>query len=366
MWFLVVKLWLFLLLANLTKGLGKSIHGTAAVPGSTGVFYKPSGWLKSHKMSLPVAWSPRDLVEDPLFHTLDEHCPAEFRQPRGQPRIVPVDKRVDLSHACARMRLHPDVYIHPFWCKQTVDKEESFCSGRQVAWSIVRVLPQDLVRTIAAHGGLNKTELALRLEEELMVGDTGTRHYQLLWLEKNSIAMTEVCWPRRPGFSPGQFIDVMGYMSALLTDPKTISAQVPLRFMDFPPGPIRQDVYHQLDWKSYHTYPLLTLLRSEFIAPAAYIGTSEARNEIDKWSGALGRVLLATLDPDNGYSCPPEKTCFTKAVTSCNLPIVPGTARDVLRLFAIALELRIPLVVGWETAQGAIPDGIWLLIYKSP
>ncbi|PHH81436.1 hypothetical protein CDD82_783 [Ophiocordyceps australis] len=364
MWFLAAKLWLLLFLANLTNGQTALNNDTAATDASLDID-KDAKWLSTPKIGIPGFWSSKELADDSLMHELDQHCPADFRLPKNHPLFVALDQRVELSHACAPMRLYPGIHIHAFWCRKKVDKKESFCLGRQVAWSIVRVLPTDLVRTIAAHGGMNTTELIARIEDDLTRGSDDTRHYQLLWLERNSKDRAQVCWPRRPGFTPEQFTDVLGYLSAMLTMPETIGAAAPKRFMDFPPGPVRQDVYHQIDWKSCHSSSLLTLIRTEFLRPGAYIGTSAARDEIDKWSGVVGRALLATLFEDDYYDCPRDRDCFAGAATNCNLPIKPDSAKDMLRLFTIALELRMPLTISWHSAKGPRPPGIWVMIYRA-
>ncbi|PFH61725.1 hypothetical protein XA68_16446 [Ophiocordyceps unilateralis] len=321
----------------------------------------PVAWGALGPPMVPATWGPNSAVHYARYKQLDQICPHDWRRQPAKP--LAVGKPICLTHICAPMQRNNTQSGYIFECGNTGLATIPMCGPDGVAHLIRTVLPEDLLRTISVFGGLNADELEQRVKQDLWGTDDVARFLQLKWIGDKARKGSIVCWPQKPGFTPDQFTDIFGYFGALFTNPETIANAVPERVMEYPPGHISKKSYHLLDSRSFRGVTLYSHLQT-FLATRSNTGTRALRDMVDRWSGALGRVLLASLLSDAAYDCPKGRQCLKAEDTDCNLPISPDGSLDVIRIFMMTLDLRIPLVISWREAVGSRPVGIWLLIYR--
>ncbi|PHH63835.1 hypothetical protein CDD81_5392 [Ophiocordyceps australis] len=322
-----------------------------------------TGSLQSGPAVSPPRWPLSDLDDNPIYHALDNQCPEEARQLLGHPLFLALHKRIELSHICAPMRAIPAGREETLDCQPMAMKARDWCDAWDVSDTVSSILPVDMLRTIHAHGNLTQKAFERALKDDLRLGIPGTRIFQMKWFKAMAKRSMTVCWPQRPGFTPNQFLDIYGYLGALLVNSSTLHLAVPERFMNYPPGYPNRNSFHLLDWRSYHPALLSQLIQSQSWHRQGKLAYN-LRNTVDRWSGAVGRVLFQAMDADAPRNCPPGVGCLDEAATSCNTPIVPRRVEDIFRIFLVALQLKLPLVVSWKEASGPRPPGVWIILYR--
>ncbi|PHH77505.1 hypothetical protein CDD80_527 [Ophiocordyceps camponoti-rufipedis] len=319
-------------------------------------------WSAHSTVLIPVTWMPEYFAHDAKFRRLKANCPSAWSIPAKKPLIM-ASKRVPsmrMMHDCAPMRLSGSAYN--FDCSELHLRYSMWCQPVNVATVVRDALPEEMLKMMLEVHGIDSNEVWRRIFKDLQKTDAQkTRLHQLRWIGDASEAGTLVCWPRQPGFEPEQFQNFFGYLGGLFTNPKTLLDAVPQRVMEYPPGHINKSVYHQLDWRSYRGVPLQFQLSASLgIVPT----TAKLRAVVDKWSGALGRVILASLITVR-YQCPSGLKCQEDDDKDCSLPIKPTSSANVLSNFMMALALRMPFVISWEEAEGSRPPGLWVVVHQT-
>ncbi|KAF4589171.1 hypothetical protein GQ602_003060 [Ophiocordyceps camponoti-floridani] len=319
-------------------------------------------WSAHSTALIPLTWIPEYFAHDAEFRRLKSSCPSAWSQPAKKPLMLR-SKRVPsmrMAHDCAPMRLSGGAYN--FDCSELHIRYSLWCQPVDVATAVRDALPEEMLRMMLELHGMDSGEVWHRIFKDLLEKDAKkTRLYQLRWLGDAAEAGTVVCWPRNPGFKPEQFQNFFGYLGGLFTNPKTLLDAVPQRVMEYPPGHINKSVYHQLDWRSYRGVTLTVQVSASLgIVPT----TAKLRSVVDKWSGALGRVILASLITVS-YQCPPGLKCREHGDRDCTLPIKPTSSANVLKNFMMALALKMPFVVSWQEAEGPRPPGLWVVVHQT-
>ncbi|PHH68270.1 hypothetical protein CDD82_684 [Ophiocordyceps australis] len=274
-----------------------------------------------------------------------------------------MNKRIEIHHICGKMRPLPPGHEFALDCQPTAPNPDDWCEKYRVTETIMAILPEEMLEMIYENSTFDAKTFEIALAQDVAVGIPGTRSFQMAWLRDAANEQMTVCWPDNPGFTHEHFLDMFGYLGALLVNSSTLHHPVPERFMTYPPGYINREVYHTLDWRAYTTTLLLQFIKSRAWHKKDQLADL-LRAEVDRWSGAIGRVLFNVLDMDKPRSCPPTMECLQDVATSCTAPMVPTRIEDFFKIFLVALRLKLPLVVGWEEAAGPRPPGVWVVLYR--
>ncbi|PHH66738.1 hypothetical protein CDD81_5870 [Ophiocordyceps australis] len=231
------------------------------------------------------------------------------------------------------------------------------CSKATIASNVESVLPPDLLQTIWTHSGYLPTDFWHALGASFDGNDTDTHWGQLMWFRNAAFHGRTVCWPRVPEFKPSSFVDVLGYLSALLIDPDSLSQPAKKRFMALPPGRLNQHAFHTISSHVDMRSPVVALWLA-FLAKTS--DQQLTRNELESWPGLVGRVMAHCIRSTLDYSCSWPHGCADD--WDDEKPRLPRSYSQVLLNWLHAFDQLRPLVVSFGSVPGmSRPEGLWMM-----
>ncbi|PHH64338.1 hypothetical protein CDD81_4695 [Ophiocordyceps australis] len=291
-----------------------------------------------------------------------ETCDSLDRLPRHGPLALARAKNLRLGYSCAEMGSGNENFVPSLECPSDIWGFGRGCTSSTIASDIYNALPADMIATIIRKSGLDAAGFKEMLAKDLFVGDRETRVYQLRWIKEAFDQQRVVCWPRRPGFTPSQFLDIFGYIGGLLVNTSTLEFPVPERYMDYPPGHVNFYKYHVLNHTSFRPARAAGQIKSLLAVRVPPKTVSTLRADVDRWAGLAGRVVFHSLVWSQPYSCPEQNNCQSTPLEDCDKPLAPSNAEEVLEVLAAALLTRLSVVISWPDVIGPRPRGVWITV----
>ncbi|RCI09762.1 hypothetical protein L249_4130 [Ophiocordyceps polyrhachis-furcata BCC 54312] len=188
-----------------------------------------------------------------------------------------------------------------------------FCRKGACAEAIVDVLPVDLVQTMSVNLNLTATAIVEALRKDLVSAQDDYVIANLKWYAQAAAAEQQVCWQDPIPFRASDFISMLGILSATLTEPKSISQDVPSRFLSLPPGELRPGEAHCVSKSDLAYYAIQVYTRANFVTIEFFTGTrfhigrQAMQEHADQWAGMMGRGLSDLMR--YCFRCPEPDGC---------------------------------------------------------
>ncbi|RDA92403.1 hypothetical protein CP533_4739 [Ophiocordyceps camponoti-saundersi (nom. inval.)] len=198
------------------------------------------------------------------------------------------------------------------------DDALNFCRNGACAEAIVESLPIDLVDIMATNWNLTVTDVLEGLRDDIVMGQDDYVFANLRWYAEATGNEQTVCWQEPIPFGASDFSGMLGILSAILTEPKSINEGVPSRFLSLPPGELRPGAAHCVSNKDLAYYPIQEYARTNFVVFEFFTGSrfhiarESMRDHADQWASMIGRGLSCLSQ--YCFRCPEPDGCVDKLV----------------------------------------------------